>query len=604
MAEYQDKVYLNLIQQANTKYADLIKDDLGSQFIQSCGRDLAGELVRTYFDTSDFHITVDQLAMRMLKFSYGNEYDPIAVNGDIQKLSYNYHDNEHTKAGKELIQQMDVKQESLFTKEQYVEETTSKTKTRYKDHTMINEAKGKYADAQKNAEGSITDEYTHLEGEYIIGKDGRKFRRQEVEHTQALSSAKYNKEYISEEGIQRLREFYNSSENFAMMDKSANASKGDVRVYVTDKNGDKIDITHRATPEQYASAIIERWEDDNNSNKVQQLKDKGYLNEEGKVPKSVKNQLVRNIKASQNAESKVILKEAKYKKVATDAGKKALKSMGKVIAGQVIYYIMPPLMYEIKELLKNKADTLEEALERLSKATKRIAKYAYSKLSESLKFIGTAFMKNFIKSFLDLLINMVKATVKKLLAMAKKLVLSTVDAIKIICDKNTSRSEKADAVTNLFGVTITTIVLELVFEYFEKQLGIPEYLLLPLQTITTVICTNLTMLILQKADLFNVRHGFKINAIRQLFAETEDQYLSLVQSADLKVTENINRIIVQCQQECADIYNNLVRNNPYESSVLIDLEKINKIFRMNISFADEWFRFLRLNNIRKELIGN
>jgi hypothetical protein len=50
-------------------------------------------------------------------------------------------------------------------------------------------------------------------------------------------------------------------------------------------------------------------------------------------------------------------------------------------------------------------------MEGLSKAGKRIGKYVYSKLSASLKFIGTSVLKNFIKSFLDILINMVKATV-------------------------------------------------------------------------------------------------------------------------------------------------------------------------------------------------
>jgi hypothetical protein len=105
-----------------------------------------------------------------------------------------------------------------------------------------------------------------------------------------------------------------------------------------------VDITHRAAPEEYANVIIKRWEDDRNPDKVQNLKDSGYLNEEGKVPKSVKNQLVQNIKASQNAESKVILKETEYKKVAADAGEKAFKSMGKIIAGQVIYYTMPPFL--------------------------------------------------------------------------------------------------------------------------------------------------------------------------------------------------------------------------------------------------------------------
>ena len=89
--QYRDNAYINMIQQINTKTAAILKDDMGSQFIHNCGRDLAGEVVRNFFDTSDYNITVDQLATRILKFTYEDEYDPLANNGNSEMILKNVH---------------------------------------------------------------------------------------------------------------------------------------------------------------------------------------------------------------------------------------------------------------------------------------------------------------------------------------------------------------------------------------------------------------------------------------------------------------------------------------------------------------------------------
>ena len=58
LSAYRDRKYEALINQLNTQAGQIIKDDLGSQFVRNCGRDLAGEVVRNFFDTSDYYITV------------------------------------------------------------------------------------------------------------------------------------------------------------------------------------------------------------------------------------------------------------------------------------------------------------------------------------------------------------------------------------------------------------------------------------------------------------------------------------------------------------------------------------------------------------------
>ena len=118
LLEKRNVAYINLIQQINSRASAVIKDDMGSQFVQNCGRDIAGEVVRTYFDMSNYNITVDQLAMRILKFSYEDEYDPLAENGgigEIQKSVYAYNDIQSSDLDR-IMDELDASQEKLFKK--------------------------------------------------------------------------------------------------------------------------------------------------------------------------------------------------------------------------------------------------------------------------------------------------------------------------------------------------------------------------------------------------------------------------------------------------------------------------------------------------------
>lgn len=589
MVEYQDQIYLNLVQQANTKCKDILQDDLGNQFVQNCSRDIAGEVVRSYFDTSDYYITVDQMAKRIFEFDYNNEYDPIASNREVRKSVYNYNDyNSSTLSN--IIEEIDSNQVKLFNKETYTD-GSGKEKTRYEDQDMIKKRKDDYAKSKTDDDGNIIDEYTGKDGEYVTDKNGNHKRRQEVEHTQSLNAATYNQKYLKEKGISELKEMLNSDDNFTMMDKSANASKGDVKVY--DSKGN--DITHRATPEQLAEAVCKRWETDNGGTKVENLKEKGYLNEDGKVPKAVKKKLVDNIRKSQNAESKVILKNADYKAIGKDAANETKNSLGKIISGQLIYYGAPPLFYEVKKALKEKNNGIDDVLNKISRAGKRIGSYLLSKMKQIFNNVAFNSLKKLVKTFMDILINMLKATVKKMMKMAKTIVMSTIDAVKIIANKESSRAEKADAVTNLYAIAITNIVVEVLFELIEKGLKLPEWLLKPLQILTSVVCTNTTILVLQKADLFDVKLGFKINKIRDVFTEANFEYDHQVNSASEYTNETIQMMIQQAREDSIKVYNNLIELNPYQNDATNDLKKVADMFNMKIEFEEEWLKFIGLS---------
>lgn len=597
LLEQEKKMYLTTVNQINSQMKDLLKKDIGSQFLKSCGRDFAGELIRNYFDTTDYYITADQMAERMLNFSYDNEYDPLANNGDLQKLVYNYNDTESSATMQNIMNDLEKSKSKLFEKETTVNSNGKVSRT-YKDKTLIDNRKKEYRE-QRNSNVNMIDDYTENKEIKKVNSIGNEVSQLDVEHTQALSTAYVYNRHLKEGAENRIKEFYNSPDNFAMMGKTANQSKGDVKVYEKDskgnykldRNGQKIDITHKATPEQMAEEIINRWE---NCSAKERLKEEGTLGEDYKVTSYVKKTLITNLKKSQNAESKVILKETDYKKVATDSGKYTMQSFGKIVGGQVIYYTIPPLLYEIKLILKDKKITLEKAMDKLNKVKDRLCKYVISKLGVIFKGIINNGLKKFIKSFFDVLINMVKDMVKKMLKLAKNIVLATVDAIKILGDKNSAPAQKADSIFNLFSITITAFAVEIIFEYLQKQFGMPEPLLMPLQTILTVVCTNLVMLVLQELDLFDVRYGLLISNIESIFDRENQLYMENLRSLKQKTQKEINIVINSAKSEIEEIKQHLHKLDIYSDSTQKELDKLNKVFNMKIDFEKEWKQYIEV----------
>ncbi len=600
LAMYRDKKYENLINRLNTQASQLLKDDLGSQFVGNCARDLAGEVVRNFFDTSDYHITVDQLAERVLKFTYEEDFDPLKNNGsseNIRKNVYNYSDITSSTLAS-ISEDLDNHQEQLFTEERSIDKLDIKGKKEYREN-------------QRDESGNVYDELTgKKESKYTVIKNGKEVfvSDMQADHIQARESARFNSKYIDENGAELLRTFWNSSDNMQMMHASANSSKGDVRVcqidgkivYKNTKEKDynpATDITHKATPEQLTQATIAQWEKgDIDSPKIQKLIEQGYLvkNDDGSVsvPKSVRKSLENNIRQSQNAESKIILENTDYKAVGKDAFSMTKSSVGRILAGQIIYYAAPPLVYEVRCILKDKKIKIDNALQRIGEAGKRICSYVVSHLGDIFKNVIFNSIKKFIKTFMDILINMVKATVKKMLKLAKNLLMSVVDAAKIIATPGTSAAQKGDAVFNLFGVTVANFVVEILFEIIEKGLHIPEFLLAPLQILTSVICSNLVMLVLQKADIFDVRFGFKMKAIRELFENERNAYENEMNIVTRQVGCRIDDLIAKATSDCREIYDNLIEIKTSEESVRESLQVLDKMFAMNINFDSEWEKFI------------
>lgn len=622
LMDQQRSLYVSTAANMNMRYRELLTNDFGTTLVKNCAWDVADRVSSSYFNTSDFYLSPQLLYGRIVNFSYENDLDLFTDSATIRKMLY------ETDAGKEalneIVSKCDEAQKKLFLKEKKENGNNGK----YIDEKLMKDGKSAYREQQNNLHDEVTgkmqDDLDHT---------------LEVDHVQAAANACFNSLYIiSPEAIAKLKGFYNSDENFQMLNKIANESKGDVKVFSDGKtsiSGTKLvqekkelqkklkaenmaagmnakdaersakkradslikekwkDITYRATAKQQADAACDRWENVGKEKTREALKAAGILDENGKVKESVRDKLEENITKSMNAESKCILQNADMSEVAKSASEKTKESVKKIIVGQVIYYVLPPLVFETKHLTKKKGITLDRFFSEIKKAEKRIIRYVKSKLGEILKNTAHNIIHNFLRNFLDIVLSLVKEMVKKALRAIKQVVTSLVSCVRIIASKDSTPAEKADAVTKTLSVTITAVYLEILFEWLEDSFPISDILLEPLQIIVTVLVTNLIMLILEKADLFDVRYGLLVANIDRIF---EEEYNSYKESSQLLLQnlghEHMEKDVKMLGEQINEITNELLQLDMYQDSAFESLNKINDTFDMQIDFDAEWAYFL------------
>ncbi len=601
MIEKEKEIYLTSIERINSKLYDVLDNNVGSSFVTNIARDLSGEVVRRYFDMGDFYITADQFYNRIVNFSYDNDIDILKNDENLKKSFYNFSDSITAESMQSIINNSKNAQDDLF-------------KDNRKNDNYEKKRMKEYRNSKTDSDGNIYDELTGCQGK----KDGKSDLH--VDHIQSRKAAKYNSRYVNAE---KLREFYNSDSNYEIIHASANTSKGDIRVYeFTNKKGKVIrqgltgaeknnleksgivvnDVTYNATPSEMTEALCKQLEQTENSrgqkavNKIKTLKEKGYLGKDGKVKPSVKKEIEAKYKHSMNAESINIIKNAKYGVVAKDAGKMVVGSAKKIIAGQILYYMLPAIVYETKTIVAQKNMNLDKFYLSFKISGDRIIKYTRKSLKDILATsIDNSFNK-FLKVFFDIIIDMLKATVKRIMKIVKEFTMTIVNCIKTLFDCTKTTAEKADAITRMIAMTVTTVVMDLLFEYLQKQFTLPDFLVEPLQVILTVLATNLVMLVLNKLDLFDVQYGLKIAKIEKIFDEETNSY---IQQSNENYNDYVSRVTLQ-MQEIKDSLKasllNIREMDLYSDDVIPELENISRIFNMNIDFEKEWEKFLGVNN--------
>ena len=161
-------------------------------------------------------MTVDALYDRIVHFSYENEPDPLAESKTaIRKELYNRNDDPRfSETLKTISADCQKAQKTLHEKETYTDKN-GKEHRRYVDQKLMHDGKDAYRKEQRDANGKLYDE---------LSGNSSDTERLEVDHIQAAATARYNSRYLNTpEAVEAMKEFYNSSDNFQMLEKRANS---------------------------------------------------------------------------------------------------------------------------------------------------------------------------------------------------------------------------------------------------------------------------------------------------------------------------------------------------------------------------------------------
>ena len=98
-----DRTYVDMIENINNRVKELddLEKVLQEDFLKACAIDIAGETVRTFFDTGDYNITADQLYDRIVNFSYEDKNDPLSNTLEVNKK--NIYNLENSKESQENL---------------------------------------------------------------------------------------------------------------------------------------------------------------------------------------------------------------------------------------------------------------------------------------------------------------------------------------------------------------------------------------------------------------------------------------------------------------------------------------------------------------------
>ena len=192
------------------------------------------------------------------------------------------------------------------------------------------------------------------------------------------------------------------------------------------------------------------------------------------------------------------------------------------VVGNVILYIIKPLYFEIKDMIKNGVAEGVQAtstMEGLEFRFNRIKNYV---ITNALAFLGDnmwEFVKGFVSSLIEGIISLFVGMFQRILKLVKEGIKIFIQASKILFGKDAkqrSQAEKGDAIIKLIGASITSLG-GIVIEDLINKIGIGEPWSIILATMFSGIASALFMYLLNKIDLFSVKAEKRRERVEEIF---------------------------------------------------------------------------------------
>lgn len=288
--------------------------------------------------------------------------------------------------------------------------------------------------------------------------------------------------------------------------------------------------------------------------------------------------------------------------VKTPKKEKIYQSLPQILAGQVIYYSLPPILYETKKILSDPSISLERFFKELKRASKGICNYAGAKLEMAFINVLGGNAYRMFRQFWNEMLDLAQEAVGIMVNSPKQLSLSTIYAVKTSWNPSATPLEKVDALTLLLTSSITSIIIPNLMK--AKNLNTPGFLLEPMQLMLSVVCSHLVLLILEEAKLFEKNYGFLLANLEELYSRDSLQFRlnsqTLYEVSSTQLTPMIDETISSVRAIEATVgAMNYCGEEAWEH-----LSTLNELCGTGINFQQEWRDFCegQLKRVSQEKI--
>ena len=260
---------------------------------------------------------------------------------------------------------------------------------------------------------------------------------------------------------------------------------------------------------------------------LEKSKIKAYEKKHGKKPNEEQLEKIKdNVESRKKAEIEKykLSQKGKAKEIGENNTKKAAKQATDYAVGNVILFVVKPIYYEMSDIFKNgmkEGVNVSSTTEALKIRSGRVKTYM---LEHAKEFIGDnigEFIKGFISSLTECIINLFVGVFKQVLKVIKEGIKIFVQSAKILFGKDSeqmSPAQKGDAIIKLIGGSVIAIA-GIGIESMLEKIGLGEPWSVVLSTMLSGIASALFMYLLDKADLFSAKAEKRRDRIIEIFDE-------------------------------------------------------------------------------------
>lgn len=307
-----------------------------------------------------------------------------------------------------------------------------------------------------------------------------------------------------------LRDIANTDSNFSMTSQKINRAKSDKSnievINDNDKNGNQLNL----------------------NDKAKQTMVQNQKNAEKQMGKDVNKAVFNNMMGKRDSNQQKIIYQ--------NTSATALETSKDAAIGDVILFILKPLYFELKDIIKNGFRKGASFVEAIKIRFIRVKNYVLKNLRNLVGSSFISFIKNFISSFIEGLISLFVGIFKQAWKLLKEGIKLFVETIGVLFGKNAkelTKVEKGDMIIKIIGSSIIAIA-GIGLEVLLNKIGIGEPFSIMISVMLSGVASALFMYVVNKADIF----GAKIEQRRLRIKEIFDARI-----ADIEETKNSFNVV-------------------------------------------------------------